>query len=109
MKSRIEGVTLTIESKKNSLPIEKRIFGSLKVSEELDEAGFIEEDALPFPLGVKKRVSLFHRPGYNVSYNTETDKYRISVNIDTNSADWSLDAEDGFYECMNYLARRTHA
>ena len=109
MKSRIEGVTLIIESKKNSLPTQKRIFGSLKVSEELDEAGFIEEEALPFPLGVKKRVSLFHRPGYNVSYNTETDKYRISVTIDTKSADWSLDAEDAFCECINYLVRRTHA
>ena len=109
MKSRIEGVTLTIESKKNSLPIEKRIFGSMKVSEGLTQASFIEEDALPFPLGVRKRINLFHRPGYNVSYNTETGKYRISVNIDAKAADWSLDAEDGFYECMNYLARRTNA
>ncbi len=109
MKSRIEGVTLTIESKKNALPIEKRIFGSLKVSEERDKASFIEEGVFPFQLGVSKRVSLFHRPGYGVSYNTETGKYRISINIDASVTDWSLDAEEGFYDCMNYLARRTNA
>ena len=109
MKSRIEGVTLTIESKKNALPIEKRIFGSMKMSDELSEASFIEEGTLPFPLGVRRRISLFHRPGYNVTYNTEADKYRISVNIDAKDVDWSLDAEEGFYECMDYLARRTNA
>ena len=109
MKSRIEGVTLTIESKKNVLPIEKRIFGSMKVTEDLCEASFIEEGVLPFQLGVSRRVSLFHRPGYNVSYNTETGKYRISINIDASIGDWSLDAEEGFYDCMNYLERRTNA
>ena len=57
MKSRIEGVTLTIESKKNALPIEKRIFGSMKVTEDLCEASFIEEGVLPFQLGVSMQAS----------------------------------------------------
>ena len=109
MKSRIEGVTLTIESKKNSLPIKKQIFGSIKLNEDLTNASFVEEAALPFQLGVRRRISLFHRSGYNVSYNTETEKYRISINIDTNVGEWALDAEDAFTDCMNYLARRTNA
>ena len=109
MKSRIEGVTLTIESKKNSLPINKQIFGSIKLNEDLTNASFVEEAALPFQLCVRRRISLFHRSGYNVSYNTETEKYRISINIDTNVGEWPLDAEDAFSDCMNYLARRTNA
>ena len=114
MKSRIEGVTLTIDSKKNSLPINKQIFGSIKLNEDLTNASFVEEAALPFQLGVRRRISLFHRSGYNVSYNTETEKYRISINsisinIDTNVGEWPLDAEDAFSDCMNYLARRTNA
>ena len=108
MKSRIEGVTLTIDSKKNSLPINKQIFGSIKLNEDLTNASFVEEAALPFQLGVRRRISLFHRSGYNVSYNTETEKYRISINIDTNVGEWPLDAEDAFSDCMNYLARRTN-
>ena len=109
MKSRIEGVTLTIDSKKNSLPINKQIFGSIKLNEDLTNASFVEEAALPFQLGVRRRISLFQRSGYNVSYNTETEKYRISINIDASVTDWSLDAEEGFYDFMNYLARRTNA
>ena len=109
MKSRIEGVTLTIDSKKNSLPINKQIFGSIKLNEDLTNASFVEEAALPFQLGVRRRISLFQRSGYNVSYNTETEKYRISINIDTNVGEWPLDAEDAFSDCMNYLARRTNA
>ena len=107
MKSRIEGVTLTIDTKKNSLPIEKNIFGCLKLNKDLDAADFNEEEL--YILGPRKRIMLFHRRGYNVTFNTETQKYRISVNIDANADDWSLDAEESFYECMNYLARRTHA
>ena len=107
MKSRIEGVTLTINTKKNSLPIEKRIFGCLKLSKDLDAADFNEEEL--YILGTRKRIMLYHKRGYNVTFNTETDKYRISVIIDANTEDWSLDAEEGFCECMNYLARRTNA
>ena len=107
MKSRIEGVTLTIESKKNSLPIEKRIFGSLKLNNRLDAADFVEEDL--YILGPRKRIMLFHRRGFNVTFNTETQKYRISVNIDPKDSLWALDAEEAFDSCMNYLARRTNA
>jgi len=44
-----------------------------------------------------------------VSLNTETEKYRISINVDVNKGDWSLEAENNFADCLAYLARKTNA
>ena len=108
MKTTFENIQLSLVSEKNSLPIDTKIFGSIKVNEDLTEAEFNE---IPFLecLGKRKTFTMFHRPGYMVSLNTETDKYRIIINVDTSKADWSLDAEDSFIDCIDYLARRAHA
>ena len=108
MKTNFENIQLSLVSEKNSLPINTKIFGSIKVNEDLTEAEFCE---IPFfqCFGARKTFTMFRRPGYGVSLNTETEKYRIIINVDTSKADWSLQAEDGFVDCLEYLARRTNA
>ena len=108
MKTNFENIQLTLNTEKNALPINNKIFGSLKISEDLTEAEFCE---IPFfqTLGKRKTFTMFHRPGYMVSLNTETDKYRIIINVDVNKGGWSLDAEDSFVDCLEYLSRRANA
>ena len=108
MKTTFENIQLSLVSEKNSLPINTKIFGSIKINEDLTEAEFCE---IPFfqCFGTRKTFTMFRRPGYGVSLNTETEKYRIIINVDTSKADWSLQAEDGFASCLEYLARRTNA
>ena len=108
MKTIFENIQLTLVSEKNALPTNNKIFGSIKVNEDTTEAEFNE---IPFFMlsGKRKTFTMFSRPGYMVSLNTETDKYRIIINVETGKDGWSLEAENGFTECMNYLMRRTHA
>ena len=105
MKSRIENIQLTLVTQKNSLPTNRSIIGSIKLSSDLTEAEFNE---IPF-FGKRKTFTMFHRQSASVSLNTETDKYRIIINVDVKNKDWPLCVEDSFFDCMNYLARRTHA
>ena len=108
MKTNFENIQLSLVSEKNSLPVKTKIFGSIKINEDLTEAEFCE---IPFfqCFGTRKTFTMFRRSGCGVSLNTETDKYRISINVDTSKTDWSLQAEDGFTSCLEYLARRTNA
>ena len=108
MKTIFENIQLTLVSEKNALPTSNKIFGSIKVNEDTTEAEFNE---IPFFMlsGKRKTFTMFSRPGYMVSLNTETDKYRIIINVDVNKGSWALDAEDSFIDCIDYLARRTNA
>ena len=108
MKTNFENIQLSLVSEKNSLPINTKIFGSIKINEDLTEADFDEIPSFQI-FGKRKTFTMFRRPGYGVSLNTETEKYRIIINVDTSKADWSLQAEDGFVDCLEYLARRTNA
>ena len=105
MKSRIENILLTLVTQKNSLPTKQPIIGSIKLSRDHTKAEFNE---IPF-FGKRKTFTMHSHPLGSVSLNTETDKYRIIINVDVNKKDWTLNVEDSFYDCMNYLARRTHA
>lgn len=108
MKTIFENIQLTLVSEKNALPTSNKIFGSIKVNEDTTEAEFNEIPFFQF-FGKRKTFTMFHRSGFAVSLNTETEKYRITINIDTDKGGWSLEAENGFTECINYLMRRTHA
>ena len=108
MKTIFENIQLTLVSEKNALPASNKIFGSIKVNEDQTEAEFNEIPLFPF-FGKRKTFTMFHRPGYAVSMNTETEKYRIVINVDINKGGWSLEAENGFADCLEYLARRTNA
>ena len=105
MKSRIENILLTLVTQKNSLPTKQSIIGSIKLSRDHTKAEFNE---IPF-FGKRKTFTMFHRQSGSVSLNTETDKYRIIINVDVKNKEWPLYVEDSFYDCMNYLARRTNA
>lgn len=107
MKSRIEGVTLTVDSKKNALPVGKSIFGSLKVNSSFDCANFKELDC--HFSGERKNLRLYHGRDFRVRFNTETQKYRISITIDTEASLWQVQAENAFLRCMSWLAERTNA
>lgn len=108
MKTNFENIQLSLNTEKNTLPINNKIFGSIKINEDLTEAEFVE---IPFfhCFGNRKTFTMFRRRGYGVSLNTETDKYRIIINVDISKGDWALDAEDSFVDCIDYLARRTNA
>lgn len=108
MKTNFENIQLSLNTEKNTLPINNKIFGSIKINEDLTEAEFVE---IPFfhCFGNRKTFTMFRRRGYGVSLNTETDKYRIIINVDISKGDWALQAEDGFDSCLEYLARRTNA
>ena len=108
MKTNFENIQLSLVSEKNSLPVNTKIFGSIMINEDLTEAEFNEIPNLQC-FGARKTFTMFRRPGYGVSLNTETDKYRIIINVDVNKGGWSLEAEDSFVECLEYLARRTNA
>jgi hypothetical protein len=108
MKTRFENIQLTLVSEKNSLPINNKIFGSIKVNEDLTEAKF---DEIPFfqISGKRKTFTMHHHPLGTVSLNTETDKYRIIINVDINKRGWTKDAENSFIDCLMYLSKRTNA
>ena len=107
MKSSIEGVTLTIESEKNALPIGRSVMGSLRVSNGLDCASF--KEVTDTSGGQRKNFRLYHGRNFAVRFNTESQKYRISITIDTEANLWTDQAENDFQRCMNWLAERTNA
>ena len=107
MKQRkIKGVTLTVDSNENVLPVGKSVFGSLRVSEGLDCANFKEVDSLSS--GQRKNFRLYHGRDFRVRFNTETQKYRISITIDPEESLWSVQAENAFLRCMTWLVERTN-
>ena len=108
MKTTFENIQLSLNTERNSLPIDNKIFGSLKINEDLTEADFDEIPSFQI-FGKRKTFTMHHHPLGTVSLNTETDKYRIIINVDISKGNWSLDAEDSFIDCIDYLARRTNA
>ena len=109
MKSRIEGVTLTIETKKNALPTRKRVYGSLKLGKNQCEASFVEESIPLFAFGERKSVRVFQREGYSVYYNLETGRYRIHITVEPKEPRWVPITEDAFNSCLGFLARKCNA
>lgn len=107
MKTTFENIQLSLNTERNSLPIDNKIFGSIKINEDLTEAEF-QELELTF-LGKRKRINILHKERGNVVYNTETGEYRISVIINTDDAFWVDKADDTFCKCLDFLARRTNA
>lgn len=104
MKSTIHGVKLTIDSKKNILPIGKGIFGFLKLRSDLSVAEFKEE--WPSVLFERKSIRLRHGRGFNVSFNPENNTYRITISINAGTPDWYLVADENFEECINYVEKK---
>lgn len=107
MKSIINGVKLTIESKKNCLPIGKGIFGFLKLRSDLAVAEFHEETLSG--LFERKSIRLKRGRGYSVSFNPENNTYRITLSVHADDPDWFLLADDNFECCMNYIGKRVES
>ena len=104
MKSIINGVRLTIESEKNSLPINNGIFGFLKLRHDLSGADFKEE--CPTVLFERKSIRLKQGRGFTVSFNPENNTYRITLSVHSDNPDWFLLADDNFEYCMDYIEKR---
>ena len=104
MKSTICGVKLTIDSKKNILPIGKGIFGFLKLKHDLSSAEFKED--WPSVLFERKSIRLRHGRGFNVSFNPENNTYRITISVNADTPDWYLVADENFEHCLNFVERR---
>ena len=103
MKSTINGVKLTIDSKKNRLPVGNGIFGFLKLKHDLTTASFKEE--WPSAVFEKKTIRLKQGPGYSVRFNPEKNLYRICISIDADNPAWMTVVEN-FGNCMNYIEKR---
>ena len=103
MKSTINGVKLTIDSKMNRLPIGNGIFGFLKLKHDLTTASFKEE--WPSAVFEKKTIRLKQGPGYSVRFNPEKNLYRICISIDADNPAWMTVVEN-FGNCMNYVEKR---
>ena len=103
MKSTINGVKLTIESKKNRLPFGNGIFGFLKLRHDLTTASFKEE--WPSAVFEKKTIRLRQGPGYSVRFNPEKNLYRICISIHADNPDWMTVVEN-FGNCMNFVEKR---
>ncbi|MBR5394537.1 MAG: hypothetical protein IK144_05565 [Bacteroidaceae bacterium] len=103
MKSTINGVKLTIESKKNRLPVGNGIFGFLKLKHDLTTASFKEE--WPSAVFEKKTIRLKQGPGYSVRFNPEKNLYRICISIDADNPAWMTVVEN-FGNCMNFVEKR---
>lgn len=108
LKTVIESIRLSVETKKNCLPGGKEFMGSIRISKDMSVAKFKEEEILHFS-GPQKHFRLYKRQNCNVTLNTETQKYRISVYIDPKEIHWPAQADDAFYRCMDWLAERTNA
>lgn len=103
MKSTINSVKLTIDSKKNSLPINNGIFGFLKLRYDLSVANFREE--WPQEIYEKKTLRLKHGPGFSVRFNPQKNLYRICISIDADNPAWMTVVEN-FENCMGYIEKR---
>ena len=103
MKSTINGVKLTIDSKKNRLPVGNGIFGFLKLKHDLTTASFKEE--WPSAVFEKKTIRLKQGPGYSVRFNPEKNLYRICISIDADNPAWMTVVEN-FGNCMNFVEKR---
>ena len=103
MKSTINGVKLTIDSKKNRLPVGNGIFGFLKLRHDLTVASFKEE--WPSAVFEKKTIRLKQGPGYSVRFNPEKNLYRICISIDADNPAWMTVVEN-FGNCMDYVEKR---
>jgi len=108
MKTIIENICLSVETKKNSLSGGEELLGSIRISEDQTVARFREENVFQC-FGPRKRIPLYRRRECSVTLNTETQKYRISVYIDPKEIHWPALADEAFYRCMNWLAERTNA
>ena len=104
MKSTIKGVNLTIESKKNRLPIGKGTFGFLKLKHDLTTADFNEE--WPSLLIERKSIRLKRGRGFSVSFNPENNTFRVTLSVRADVPDWYLLADDSFETCMDYLEKK---
>ena len=103
MKSTINGVKLTIDSKKNRLPIDNGIFGFLKLRHGLTVASFKEE--WPSVLFVRKSIRLKQGRGFTVSFNPENNTYRVTLSVHADNPDWMTVIEN-FGNCMNFVEKR---
>ena len=104
MKSTINGVKLTIDSKKNSLPISNGIFGFLKLKHDMTVASFKEE--WPSAIFERKSIRLKQGRGFTVSFNPENNTYRITLSVHADNPDWYLLADDNFECCMDFVEKR---
>ncbi len=102
MKTTFEKIRLTVNTQKNSLPVNKPIVGSLKVARDIASAKFNEVPRLS-DLIPSHSIRLKQKPGYTVSFNPEKNTYRITIGINPNNPEWIDLAADNFDDCLEYL------
>ncbi|MCR5851285.1 MAG: hypothetical protein K6G92_11370 [Bacteroidaceae bacterium] len=105
MKTKFDHIRLTVETRSNSLPTGRNLFGRFTLSPDFFTAKFVEE--LPI-LGYFARISLRLKHGrrHTVSFNPEKNTYRITLTVDATEPDWYGMACDTFDSCLNFVNNR---
>ena len=99
----VEGVDISINTKKNALPTGKPVAGRFKIAPDCETASFVEEDAVVI-YGDPKSKRLMRSKGCSVWFNAEKNMYKICVQVNPN--DSPARAEWDFEECLNFIKRR---
>lgn len=103
MRTLVEKVDISISTKKNALPTSKPVAGRFRMSPDLGNASFEEEDAVVI-YGDPKSKRLMRGKGCSVWYNPEKKTYKICVQVNPDES--PARPEWAFEECMNFIKRR---
>ncbi len=101
MKSYVEGVDISITTRRNALPISKPVVGWFRLSPQRDSASFVEDDAARVIFGEPKSHCVFRGRKCSVWWHPVKKEYKISVRL--SPLESPCEPEWAFEECMNRI------
>ena len=105
MKTIFESIRLEINTIKKRVPVGTTLMGNFRLAKDFCSARF-DEEPLPFVGFTPKNLRLRHGHGYQVCFNPERNRYRITLNFDPSNPDWFDFVSKNFERCMKYVEGR---
>ena len=105
MKTTIENIRLEINTVKHHVPAGETLVGDFRLAANCRSASFVENPH-PFVAFVSKSLRLRCGHGYRVSFNSEENRYRITLNFNPDDPDWFDFVWQNFDRCMKYVEGR---
>ena len=81
MKTIFESIRLEINTIKKRVPVGTTLMGNFRLAKDFCSARF-DEEPLPFVSFTQKSLRLRRGHGYQVCFNPERNRYRITLNFD---------------------------
>ena len=105
MKTIFESIRLEINTIKKRVPVGTTLMGNFRLAKDFCSARF-DEEPLPFVSFTQKSLRLRRGYGYQVCFNPERNRYRITLNFDPSNPDWFDFVSKNFERCMKYVEGR---